>query len=426
MAASARRFELALAANVKMVEKQRAAAALEASEAELKASRLEAVRLQEKAIELRERQEHEAAAAAAAAAAAEATAAEAAAAELAATAAAGTVQKWWRGTRTRRTLNAVLLERRMAFLTAERRRQEFSEANMKDSQVRQNMSRRTSASSSIRFSEDSPMAETVACSFPGEEGAAADKSVSWFDKVFKGISFAGGPSSADTSTRESKTTKRQEAGAAMVIQRWQRAHADSKTKGARAKQEAKDRRWAVGALHKAYSNKWRFEIAARKEARLKQKQREEEEEKARRSRESNGRKGGFSGLWADLVRHVSWRSESDSDSDSGLFGKRRRGRIEAEKGDDEGDCCDEKGKDVLASEVEAWKLSYITKQVLGFSKAVNAQEARARLQSKLGTDDRSWSPPEESLTPGKVVAIVSVVLSVVYETALANAAAVGG
>ena len=39
--------------------------------------------------------------------------------------------------------------------------------------------------------------------------------------------------------------------------------------------------------------------------------------------------------------------------------------------------------------------------------------------------DRSWTPPEDALTPGKVVAIVSVVLSVVYESALANAAAVG-
>ncbi|CAM9652903.1 unnamed protein product, partial [Laminaria digitata] len=80
--------------------------------------------------------------------------------------------------------------------------------------------------------------------------------------------------------------------------------------------------------------------------------------------------------------------------------------------DDEGDCCDEKGKDVLASEIEAWRLSYLTKQVLGFSKAVNAQEARARLHSKFGADDRSWTPPEDVLTPFKVVAIVSVVLSV--------------
>ena len=67
----------------------------------------------------------------------------------------------------------------------------------------------------------------------------------------------------------------------MVIQRWQRAHAGTKTERVRAKQEANDRRWAVGALHKAYSIKWRFEIAARKEARQKQKQQEEEEEEVR-------------------------------------------------------------------------------------------------------------------------------------------------
>ena len=41
---------------------------------------------------------------------------------------------------------------------------------------------------------------------------------------------------------------------------------------------------------------------------------------------------------------------------------------------------------MLASEVEAWKLPYFTKQVLGFSQPANAQEARARLHSKLGAD----------------------------------------
>lgn len=65
---------------------------------------------------------------------------------------------------------------------------------------------------------------------------------------------------------------------------------------------------------------------------------------------------------------------------------RYRYRCCSHKVDEEGDCCDEKGHGVLTSEVEAWKLSYITKEVLGFSKAMNAQEARARLHSKRGTD----------------------------------------
>lgn len=110
---------MARAASQKRLTEQQAKAALEAS-------RAEAARLQERAIELREQQEYEAAAAAAAAA----TAAEAAAAAFAAeaeaavgVAAAGTLQRWWRGTLVRRTLSAVLLERRMASLSAERRRQ---------------------------------------------------------------------------------------------------------------------------------------------------------------------------------------------------------------------------------------------------------------------------------------------------------------
>lgn len=41
---------------------------------------------------------------------------------------------------------------------------------------------------------------------------------------------------------------------------------------------------------------------------------------------------------------------------------------------------------MLASEVEAWKLSYIIKKGLGFSKTMNAQEARARLHAKFGAD----------------------------------------
>lgn len=60
----------------------------------------------------------------------------------------------------------------------------------------------------------------------------------------------------------------------MVIQRWRRQLAQARLDTARAQQEVARRRWAVDKLHSAYANRWRFEVAARREWRLKM---EEEE-----------------------------------------------------------------------------------------------------------------------------------------------------
>lgn len=64
-------------------------------------------------------------------------------------------------------------------------------------------------------------------------------------------------------------SKRTEAAAAMVIQRWQRQLVQARLDAARAQQEVARRRWAVDKLHSAYAKRWRFEVAARREWRLK-------------------------------------------------------------------------------------------------------------------------------------------------------------
>lgn len=57
----------------------------------------------------------------------------------------------------------------------------------------------------------------------------------------------------------------------------------------------------------------------------------------------------------------------------------------------DGDCCDAVGRDVLACEIEAWKTSYVNELVTGCSGQGEAQEARARMSSKVGVDgENEW------------------------------------
>lgn len=53
-----------------------------------------------------------------------------------------------------------------------------------------------------------------------------------------------------------------------MIQRWQRGLVEAREAAARANEDAACRRWAVQKLHKAYANRWRWALAARKQRRL--------------------------------------------------------------------------------------------------------------------------------------------------------------
>lgn len=62
--------------------------------------------------------------------------------------------------------------------------------------------------------------------------------------------------------------KKREVAAAVVIQRWRRGLVEAREAAVRANEIAADRRWAVRKLHRAYANRWRFVLAARKRRRL--------------------------------------------------------------------------------------------------------------------------------------------------------------
>lgn len=72
------------------------------------------------------------------------------------------------------------------------------------------------------------------------------------------------------------STKIERTEAAVVIQRWSKQVAEGRKERMQAMATAERRRWAVRTLHRAYFNKWRFELA-RKTALRKQREEAEEE-----------------------------------------------------------------------------------------------------------------------------------------------------
>ncbi|CAM9608766.1 unnamed protein product [Ectocarpus fasciculatus] len=326
-------------------------------------------------------------------------------------AAARSMQALARGVATRQAVSEALESRGLPLLLAEQRRRGLYGSDLKESKLMQGISPRTSAASSIRMSEDSPAGEGGQDqSFgggsitPAYDGAELQGSPSWFDRVFSGMSF-GLPD------RGNKNPKRTAAAAAMVIQRWQRRVAAARVETARARQEVANRRWAVDKLHSAYANKWRFEVAARRERRQKW------EEEARKNIGGKGG-GGLRGLWADITRLA---SSDDLFSFKGWRARRQARQLQKAMEDADADCCDVAGEHVLASEIDAWKLP---NQVFGSAGVGEAQEERARAMCRL-KDDAAWSSPEKALSPVKVFAMVSVLLTVAFEGVLPNAAAIG-
>ncbi|CAM9109953.1 unnamed protein product [Ectocarpus sp. 4 AP-2014] len=327
-------------------------------------------------------------------------------------AAARSMQALARGVATRQAVSEALESRGLPLLLAEQRRRGLHGSNLKGSKMMQGISPRTSAASSMRMSEDSPAGEggqdhsfgggSIA---PAHDGAEPHGSTSWFDRVFSGISF-GMPD------RGNKNPKRTAAAAAMVIQRWQRRVAAARVETARARQEVAKRRWAVDKLHFAYANRWRFEVAARRERRQKW-----EEEARKQIGDKGGR--GLRGLWADIT---SLASSDDFFSFKGWLARRQARQLQQKAMEDaDADCCDVAGEHVLASEIDAWKLP---NQVFGSTGVGEAQEQRARALCRL-KDDAAWSSPEKALSPVKVFAMVSVLLTVAFEGVLPNAAAIG-
>eukprot|EP00903_Cladosiphon_okamuranus_P019699 g18102.t1 len=319
-------------------------------------------------------------------------------------AAATVLQAWTRGVETRNAVSAALEARGLPLLAAEQRRRASCGSNLKGSQI---ISPRTSVASSIRFSEDSVEPDGHNMPFGGGVAAAS----SWFDKVFSGMSF-GLPD------RSKKNPRRTDAAAAIVIQRWQRHLVQSREESARAQKELARRRWAADKLHAAYARRWRFEVAARIERRLKL----EEEEEARWRLEGNGIAGALGNLWARMKRFSSGRPGLRGiDEGDGMVSplKGWDGRRDAQKAKarEDADCCDVVGESVLASEIDAWNVSYLSDQVFGTPGKGEAQERRARALCKVDEKDPvSWSAPEEALTTGKVLAMLSVLLTVAFES----------
>ena len=60
--------------------------------------------------------------------------------------------------------------------------------------------------------------------------------------------------------------------------------------------------------------------------------------------------------------------------------------LKTQKEAEDGHCCDAVGQHVLASEVQAWSLSYVRALVLQEPGKGEAQEERARELSRVGTD----------------------------------------